>query len=88
MISVHEVKMIQSDSLFSRIVRDLIWVFLGISLFLLFVHDHVDCNVSGILGDVQMGLCAASFLLSLITRRFGALLVSALLFILVPAFAH
>ena len=35
-----------------------------------------------------MGLCAASFLLSLITRRFGALLVSALLFILVPAFAH
>ena len=80
--------MIHPDSLFSRIARDLIWVFLGISLSLLFVHDHVDCNVSGILGDIQMGLCAASFLLSLITRRFGALLVSALLFILVPAFAH
>jgi hypothetical protein len=80
--------MIQPDSLFSRIVRDLIWVFLGISLFLLFVHDHVNCDVSGILGDVQMGLCAASFLLSLITHRFGTLIVSALLFFIVPAFVH
>ncbi len=80
--------MINPDSLFSRIARDLIWVFLGISLSLLFLHNHVSCVMSALLCEIQLGLCAASFLLSLITLRFGALLVSALLFILVPAFAH
>ena len=80
--------MIKPDSLFSRVARDLIWMFIGISFTLLFVHEHVDCNVAGILGAVQLGLCAASFLLSLITSRFGCLIVSALLGLIVPAFTH
>lgn len=78
----------QPDSFLSRIARDLIWVFLGMSFSLLFVHEHVGCDMSGVLGDVQMGLCAASFLLSLMIRRFGWLMISALLFIIVPAFVH
>ena len=80
--------MVRPDSFFSRIARDLIWTFHAITFALFFVLGSVSCEVSEILGGLQMGLCAVAFLLSLITGRIGCLIVSALMLIAVPAVMH
>ncbi len=74
--------------LISRILRDIIYTCLGLGFVLFFVHEHVTCDVSGILGDAQIVLFAVSALLSLATRRFGWFIVAVLLGFIVPAVTH
>ena len=80
--------MVKPDTLFSRIVRDLIWAFLILATALCFVHEHVDCELSNILALVQWGLCGVAFLLSLATLNVGGMIAAFLVSCLVPAVAH
>ena len=75
-------------SFISRIIRDLIWVFLALALALCLVHEHVDCEASGIIAIIQFGLCGVASLLSLATLNVGGMIAAFLVSCLVPACCH
>ena len=76
--------MSKPDSLFSRLARDLIWVFIGISFALLFVQKHVDSEMEVLLTLVQWVLGGMAFLLSLVTKNIAGVIATIILSFLLP----
>ena len=76
--------MSKPDSLFSRLARDLIWAFIGISFALLFVQKHVDGEMEVLLTLVQWVLGGMAFLLSLVTKNIAGVIAAIIFSFLLP----